>query len=238
MRINKFIALNSPISRRKADELIKKGEVYLNGEKVIKLGIQIIPEKDKIQIIGNTNLTIQQNIIQQKENKTYLALNKPTNYITTRNDEFNRKTVMELVPKDQNLKPIGRLDMDTEGLLLFSNDGDFINRCTHPRFECEKEYFAVITGKLDIKEKKQLESGIEIENRLTAKAKIKILKNSKKETFLTMTIHEGRNRQIRKMFDHINHPVKYLQRIRIGKIKLGTLELGKYRLLTKKEISC
>lgn len=229
MRINKAIASFTEFSRRKADELIKNGEVYLNGKIVKELGIQINPEKDQLKIRGKM-------ILAKKDGKIYIALNKPKGYVTTRDDEFKRETVMSLVPKNKNLKPIGRLDFDTEGLLLFSNDGEFINRLTHPRFECEKKYFAQIEGTLSEEEKLQLEKGIKIENKKTAPAKITVIEKTAKQTILTITIHEGRKRQIRKMFSYLKHPVKYLQRIAIGKIHLGNLKKGQYRFLTKKEI--
>lgn len=229
MRINKFIAANSGFSRRKADELISKGEVFLNGQVITSLGTDIDPEKDKI-VINNAPITL-------SEEKFYLALNKPAGYLTTRKDEKNRKTVMELVPKNLNLKPVGRLDYDTEGLLLMSNDGEFINKHTHPRFECEKEYYAEIKGRLSDEQKKRLEKGVKIYGVKTAPAKVKILRTNEKETILYITIHEGRNRQIRKMFDALKCPVKYLKRVRIGQIKLDTLIKGKFRYLTKDEIN-
>lgn len=229
MRLNKFISSNSEFSRRKADELIQAGKVFINNKKNQTLGIQIDPEKDKVEINGK--------IITAKTEKIYLALNKPADHITTRHDEQNRKTVMDLVPKIPNLKPVGRLDKDTEGLLLFSNDGEFINKYTHPRFECKKEYFVKIAGLLSDEKKSELENGIKIDDKKTSKAKIRIIKCSKKQTTLTITIHEGRNRQIRKMFASLGHDVKYLQRIRIGKISLGPLKKGKYRKLTPREIN-
>lgn len=229
MRINKFIAANTKFSRRKADELIKEGRVFLNGEEITELGIQIDPEKDIIKIGQET--------ISTKNEKIYLALNKPGNFITTREDELNRKTVMDLVPKIENLKPVGRLDKDTEGLLLLSNDGEFINRYTHPKFECEKEYIAKIEGYLEEEEKNILEKGIVVDGRKTSRAKISIINASEQETDLRIIIHEGRNKQIRKMFDQLNHPVKYLQRVRINNINLGSLKIGTYRKLTKNEIN-
>src|SRR3989338_5372587 len=202
MRINKFIALHTTFSRRKADFLIKNGEVKLNGKITTNLGIDINIDKDIIEISDEK--------INTKTTKVYLALNKPAGYITSRADNLNRKTIMELLPKDQNLKPTGRLDKETEGLILITNDGDFINRYTHPKFECEKEYFAEIFGQLENRDKEKLEKGIEIEGKKTAPSKIHIQKIQKTGTTLTIVIHEGRKRQIRKMFDSISHPVKYL----------------------------
>lgn len=229
MRINKFIAAYTQFSRRKADELIQQGKISINNKKIKTLGIDVNPEKDTVKIDNK--------VIFAKTKKMYLALHKPAGYITTRNDELNRKTIMTLLPKIENLKPVGRLDQETEGLILISNDGDFINRHTHPRYECEKEYSVKIKGPLSATEKQKIESGIIIDNKKTSPAKITILKTSKTETFLRITIHEGRNRQIRKMFDSLNRPVKYLQRIRIGKILLGNLKKGTYRYLTQQEIN-
>jgi len=229
MRINKFIAAYSEFSRRKADELIQKGHVLLNGKPVTTMGIDIDPDKDIIKIDNK--------LISTKSEKIYLALYKPKGYITTRKDEKDRPTVMELLPKIPNLKPVGRLDENSEGLLLVSNDGEFINHFTHPKFEREKEYITKIKGLLSPQDKQKVEAGIIIEGKKTYPSKIEIIEQSEDETFLRITIHEGRNRQIRKMFDSLNHPVKYLKRIRIGNITLGNLQKGAFRPLTKQEIN-
>lgn len=147
---------------------------------------------------------------------------------------------MSLLPQIPNLKPVGRLDAKTEGLILLSNDGDFINRLSHPRFECEKEYLVKIAGRLTEEEKQKLQTGILIKEengyKKTSTAKINIVEESKKASTLRITIHEGRNRQIRKMFAESLHAVKYLKRLRIGKIYLGSLKIGSYRKLTQAEI--
>ncbi|MFA6305180.1 MAG: pseudouridine synthase [Candidatus Gracilibacteria bacterium] len=230
MRLNKFIAENSKYSRRKADILIKDRFVVINGKTADSLGIQIDPEKDIVEING-------EKIIVKKEEKIYLALNKPAGFITTREDRHAKKTVMELLPKIENLKPVGRLDKDTEGLLLFTNDGNFILKHTHPRYDCRKKYRAIIDGFLTDDEKEKLEKGVLLEEKTTYPAKIQILKREKNETRLEIEIHEGRNRQVRKMFAMFRHNMKYLQRIEIGNIKLGNLKLGEFRKLTKEEIN-
>lgn len=227
-RINKFIANNTSISRRKADEMISQGAISVNGQKTKEMGTMIDEDNDKVTINGKP--------VVAKQEKIYIALNKPAGFVTTRNDELNRPTVMDLIPKGKNLKPVGRLDKDTEGLLILTNDGDLIHKFTHPKFHCEKEYKAHVTGVLTDPEKAKLENGVVIEGRKTAKAFIQILKRSEHATDLKITIYEGRKRQIRKMFAEINHPVKYLQRIRIGKIKLGFLKKGEFCVLNKKEL--
>ncbi len=229
MRINKFISLNSAYSRRKADQLIKDGKVKINGETLKQLGVNIDVEKDSVEIDAKK--------IKIQSEKIYIALNKPAGYISTRSDELNRKTVMELLPKIDNLKPVGRLDKETEGLLIFTNDGELINQLTHPRFECDKEYYLEVKGELTDEKKEKLEKGITIENKKTKKAKIKILKKTKEKTIVIITIQEGRKRQIRKMFDYVKLPVKYLKRIRIGKLKLDSLKKGEYKFLNKKDIN-
>lgn len=229
IRLNKFIASRSEFSRRKADELIKNGHIQVNNKIIRELGTTIDPQKDQVKINNK--------LIAAESEKIYLALNKPQGYITTRDDEFERKTVMELLPKIPNLKPVGRLDQDTEGLLLLSNDGDFINKLTHPKFECEKEYFLKVKGSIESQTKEKLEKGIKVEGKKTLPSRIKIIRTSPQQTDLTITIREGRKRQIRKMFASLNYPVKYLQRIRIGHLHLGSLPKGSYRYLTKNEVN-
>ena len=233
MRINKFIANNSQYSRRHADKLILSGKILLNGKPHFELGSEIDPEKDTIEIVGtNTKISATQT------KKVYIAFNKPQNIVTTREDELNRPTIMKILPPEfKNLKPAGRLDRDTEGLILLSNDGEFIYKQTHPKFNVVKEYNGIIKGALTPAEKRKLESGIIIDGKKTAPAKITITQKNNQKTFLKIEIHEGRKRQIRKMFDSVGHPVEYLQRIRIGCITLGDLEVGHFRYLTPREIN-
>ncbi len=230
MRINKFIAANSHYSRRKVDELIEEGKVFVNGKRVAKLGDMIDPSKDKIKV-GSTYINIM-------ETKVYIALHKPRGVISTRSDERGRKTVMDLVPRIKNIKPVGRLDKDTEGLLLLSNDGDFIFTLTHPKSECEKEYKVITKEPLTYENQTKLEKGVRVDRQLTHPANIKIIRSDETSTTLTITIHEGRNRQIRKMFETVDCPVKYLQRIRIGNLKLGSLKPGAYRYINNPNTIC
>lgn len=226
MRINKFIAGNTEFSRRKADELIKSGAVIVNG-KIAEIGLEVGP---------SDNITINGKPIETGKDKIYIAINKPAGYITTRNDPQGRKTIMDLLPEFKNLKPAGRLDYDSEGLLILSNDGDFINQLLHPKFICEKEYFVIVSPPLSDKNKQLLENGVMVDDKLTSKSKITILKQKSEETHLTIIITEGRKRQIKKMFKEVGSRVIYLKRLRIGKIELKSLKKGHFRHLTGKEI--
>ena len=214
-----------------ADKLIGYGAVLVNGKIKATLGMDIDPEKDAVTINGKPVIVPPKN-----ESRIYIALNKPAGYITTRKDDRERQTIMELLPKIENLKPVGRLDKDTEGLILISNDGNFINRYTHPKFNCEKEYTAILEGNLSKKDKIYLENGVVIDGKITSKAQIRIIKADDRETEVSIIIYEGRKRQIRKMFMLVHHPVKHLKRLRIGKIKLESLKRGAFRHLTKEEI--
>lgn len=261
MRINHFIAQNTTYSRQKADALIKEGKVKVSGKIIRDLKMEINPEKVTIRVANK--------VVKIKDSKVYLVLNKPKGYITTLSDELKRRTVMSLIPPRQNLRPIGRLDLESEGLLVFSNDGTFINQLGQNEPKFQKEYNLIVEGKIGDREKEKIEKNFSpnqpepvIKKKPASKkpkktkaakqpkiqtetvqanqnmASVKILKATRKETSLTMTIPEGRNKEIRKMFDSIHHPVKYLQRIRIGNIRLGSLKRGKYRLLTQEEIQC
>ncbi|MCT4604945.1 MAG: rRNA pseudouridine synthase [Marinisporobacter sp.] len=229
MRLQKYIAYCGVTSRRKAEELIKVGRVSVNNEIVKEMGVVINPDKDIVSIDNK--------IIQLEENKVYILLNKPEGYITTLSDEFDRSTVVDLT-KDihERIYPVGRLDYDTSGLLIMTNDGDLSYRLTHPKHEIKKTYIAKIEGILNDKELNWFRKGMDIGGYVTAPASIKVLKGEKNYSIVEVMIHEGKNRQIRKMFEKINHPVKRLKRIAIGKIKLDHLEKGKWRNLTKKEI--
>lgn len=247
MRLNKFIAKNTSYSRQKADELIKNGKIKVSGRIITDPKTEINHEKVTIRMGAK--------VIKEKNSKIYLLLNKPKGYLTTLSDELKRRTVMDLIPTRQNLRPVGRLDLETEGILVFSNDGTFINQLGQNEPKFQKEYNLTVEGKISDKEKEKLIKAFSINqpeaiskkkkiNKKTKEksdkdlAKINILKSNKKETMLSMIIPEGRNRQIREIFAAIHHHVKYLQRTRIGNIRLGSLKRGKYRLLTQEEIQC
>ncbi|MDP4008668.1 MAG: pseudouridine synthase [Candidatus Peregrinibacteria bacterium] len=240
IRLNKFIAASGYTSRRKADDLIASGAVAVNGVIVNKMGISINPKVDKV-MIGMVK-------IDGMPEKVYYLLNKPKGYICANETQHEDKLVTELLP-DMRLSTVGRLDKNTEGLLIVTNDGDFLHKIAHPSNKCEKEYeirINKITKKEDID---KLKNGIEIEveriqtdrktsEKYIAKAKkVETIKNDGKPTIIHITIEEGRKRQIRLMMERIGYKYMDLKRIRIGSIKLGNLKTGTYRSLTQDEIN-
>lgn len=229
VRLQKYIAHSGITSRRKAEEFIKLGRVKVNGEIVKDMGVVIDPSVDRISVDNKP--------IGLEKNKVYIMIHKPEGYVTTLSDEFDRKTVADLV-KDipERIYPVGRLDYETSGLLIMTNDGDLSYRLTHPKHEVKKIYIAKVGGILNKKEMSMFEEGIDIGGYVTAPAYIELLKKEKDMSVVKVMIHEGKNRQIRKMFDKINHPVIKLERIAIGKINMDHLAKGKWRSLTKEEI--
>jgi len=219
--------MNSNFSRRKAEELILQGKISVNGNPVTEMGTKVDPDKDTVEIEGKP--------INKISEKIYLMLNKPADYVTTRADINAKKTVMELI-KYKNVYPVGRLDKDTEGLLLFTNDGDFAYKLTHPKFEHEKEYIVYLKKTFSPLDKQTLENGIMIDFKKTAPCRIYNVQTHKNMISLSIIIREGRKRQIRRMFEKIGNPLVFLKRIRIGKILLGDLPQGEVRFLTADEI--
>lgn len=232
MRVNKFLSTSGVASRRKSEELISQGRVKINGEVVVNLGTMVDIDNDIVEVDGKK--------IEIKEiQKVYILLNKPAGYITTAKEQFGRKSVMDLVSDiKERVYPVGRLDYETSGLLLLTNDGDLTYALTHPKHEFEKIYIASVRGKLLEKGINDFKNGLEIENYTTSKAKLKVLKydSDKNYSVCKVGIHEGHNRQIRKMFDKIGNPVMNLKRVQLGKIRLDDLEIGKYRHLEVSEI--
>ena len=230
-RLQKYLAQCGVASRRKCEELILQGRVQVNGVTVTELGTKINPEKDKIKFDGKD--------IKQAKKLVYILLNKPIGYVTTVKDQFKRDTVMDLL-KDikTRIVPVGRLDMYTSGALILSNDGEFVNKVTHPSHEVEKTYNVTVRGKITKEDMQKLENGVDIGDYVTKPAKAKILKvdENKNISRFQIIIHEGKNRQIRRMCKAINKPVLALHRAAIGKISVKNLEIGQYRLLTNKEI--
>lgn len=231
MRINKYIASCGVASRRKAEELINVGRVKVNGKIINELSFQVDENNDRVEVDGK--------LIGLEERLVYIMLNKPEGYVTTVKDQFDRKSVIDLV-KDvgERVYPIGRLDYETSGLLLLTNDGDLTYKLTHPKHEVDKTYIATLKGIPTLNEMKNFEKGLYIEDYKTAPAKIKVLKKNEEKNYCVceIKIHEGRNRQVRKMCRAINHPVMNLRRKAMGKIVLKDVEIGQYRYLTKEEI--
>lgn len=230
MRLNKYMALCGVASRRKSDELIKNKKVKVNGKIVEELGIDVDENQDKVEVNGK--------IIKLEQKNVYILINKPEGYVTTVKDQFKRKTVLDLVKDvDERIYPIGRLDYETSGLLILTNDGDLTYRLTHPKHEVVKTYLARLKFVPDKIKIKQFESGLKIDEYVTAPAQFKVIKKEEKQSICEIKIHEGKNRQVRKMCKAIGHPVLSLRRIAIGDIKLENLKVGKYRNLTQKEIN-
>jgi len=229
MRLNKYIASAGLSSRRGADEIIKNGRVKLNGEVVCEMGIEV-HESDFV--------TVDDNPIIGSEKKIYIALNKPKGYITTTKDQFGRPSVLDLTT-DIKLRifPVGRLDYTTGGLILLTNDGDFANDVTHPSKNMYKTYIARILGFPKQADIVSLRQGIELEDGITAPAKVEVIKKYLNGVDINLSIHEGRNRQVRRMLDALGYSVIDLKRISIGSILLGNLPIGKWRHLTDREIA-
>ena len=231
VRLQKYIASCGICSRRNAENLICNGLVKVNGKVISELGTKIIPGQDKVEYNGKE-------IIENKE-YVYVLLNKPIGYVTTVKEQFGRPTVIDLVKKVKvHLLPVGRLDMYTSGAIILTNDGDFIYKVTHPKNEVEKTYNATVKGIVTNDDVKTLESGVKIENYISGKAKVKILKvdNQNNISRLQITIHEGKNREVRKMCAAIGKNVIALHRCKIGNIDVKDLKIGEWRFLKKEEI--
>ena len=231
-RLQKYLANNGIASRRKAEEYILQGKVKVNGKIVTELGTKVNPKIDKIEF--------EEREVQRQEEKVYVLLNKPIDYVTTVKDQFNRNTVLDLVKNIKcNLLPVGRLDMYTSGALILTNDGNFIYHITHPKHEVEKTYTVTLKGIVSKEEVENLKKGVTIdENYVTRPAKIRILKIDKEKNIsrLEIIIHEGKNRQVRKMCEAIGKKVVALHRSKIGDISVKDLKIGEFRYLTEKEV--
>lgn len=234
VRLQKYIAMSGIASRRAAENIIAGGRVSVNGEKVTEQGVKVEIGADVVTVDGER--------IKPKNKNYYIMLNKPAGYVSTVNDQFDRPTVVDLVKKDLNgarIFPVGRLDYDTEGLLLLTNDGDFTYRVTHPKFNAEKTYIATVKGGITISGMNKLKRGVYIEDNFkTSPAQAEILDAADGYTLIQITIHEGKNRQVRKMFEAVGCKVTALKRIKIGTVELGNLPLGRWRHLTSHEVNC
>ena len=230
-RLQKYLAECGIASRRKCEEYIIQGKVQVNGKTITELGVKVNPEKDKITFEGKN--------VKQEERKVYILLNKPIGYVTTSDEQFGRDKVLDLVKVRERVVPVGRLDMYTSGALILTNDGDFVYKVTHPKHEIEKTYTVTIIGIVKKEEVEKLKKGVEIEDYITKPAKVKILKidEEKNQYRLEITIHEGKNRQVRKMCEAIGHKVLALHRSKIAGIDVKDIPLGKWRYLTNKEVN-
>lgn len=232
IRLQKFLAEAGIASRRKCEEYILQGKVSVNGKTGTELGTKINPKKDKVEFNGK------QVLIDANKKFTYILLNKPIDYVTTAKDQFNRKTVLDLVKTNKRLVPVGRLDMFTSGALILTDDGDFVYKITHPKHEITKTYTVTLIGIPTEEELESLRNGVDIGGFITNKAKVRMIKrdDEKNRSRLEITIHEGKNRQIRKMCEAINKKVLALHRSKIGNISVKDLKIGTWRYLNQKEV--
>jgi len=229
MRLQKYIAASGVSSRRHAEEIIASGRVQVNNVVITEMGHQIDENYDEIRVDGK--------LIQLETAKHYIAYNKPVGEVTTNSDPEGRSTVMDKFRQyPVRLFPVGRLDYDSEGLLLLTNDGDLMNKLLHPSHEVNKTYLTTVSNQVTNEELNMLRNGVMIDNKITSPAKVVLLRYEKFSTVLLITIHEGRNRQVRKMIEAINHQVVHLKRVQFGPVTLGNLPSGKWRSLTNSEI--
>ncbi len=230
LRLQKYLADCGVASRRGAEEIIKSGRVSVNGETVREMGVKVDEEKDVVALDGKP--------VRIRHNMIYIMLNKPVGFVTTVSDDKGRDTVMSLVSDiPERIYPVGRLDYDTEGLLLMTNDGNLTYKITHPKNNIEKTYEAEVTGNIGQDTIINLRKGVYIDGAKTAPAKVEIIGATRLGTKLKITIHEGRNRQVRKMFEAVGCIVKKLKRTEEAGLKLGHIPLGRWRKLNESEVN-
>ena len=228
MRLQKYLAECSVASRRKSEELILAGRVKVNGKTVNTLGT-LVEAGDKVEFDGK--------LIYPEEKTVYVALNKPKGVVSTAKDQFGRKAVTDLVEADVRLYPVGRLDYDTKGLIFLTNDGDFTYKLTHPSHNIKKTYVAVVKGEFTEEKADKLRTGVMLDGKKTAPATVTLDSVYENACKVTLTIHEGRNRQVRRMFEAVGCTVSSLIRTRIGSVDIGNLKPGEWRYLTDKEVN-
>ena len=229
IRIQKLLALAGVASRRRSEELMLGGLVEINGEVVTRLGTKVDPARDLIRVDGKRLPPISE--------KVYLVLNKPRGVVSTMSDPEGRRTLQDLVAdRPERLFHVGRLDTDTSGLIILTNDGDFAHRLAHPSYEVDKTYVAEVKGELFPRTVKQLREGVTLEDGPVTVSAARIVQATPTKSIVELTIHEGRNRIVRRLLDHVGHPVTRLTRTRVGPVKLGALKAGAMRELTVDEL--
>ncbi len=227
MRINQYIASAGVTSRRKADEMIAEGRIRVNGKVLLNPGYHV-EDGDIVEVDGSR--------VRPADKKVYYLLNKPTGYVTSTADKEGRPLVTDLVPDSIRVFPVGRLDYNTSGLLILTNDGELSNKLMHPSHGFDKKYLVRVKGIVTIAEAKKLEKGVDIGGWVTSPAEVKLLRHDKNSSVVEITIHEGKNRQVRRMFKAIGHPVDELCRIGLGRLEIGRLAVGQCRKLSPAEV--
>jgi 23S rRNA pseudouridine2605 synthase len=229
MRLQKYLAKCGVASRRASEELIKQGVVSVNGAFITEMGCIVDVLNDKVAVNGKE--------VSFESQLVYILLNKPTGYVTTSKDQFDRDSVVDLISEvPYRVYPVGRLDYDTSGLLILTNDGDLTNKITHPKHKIYKTYIAKIVGSIEGESIERLKAGVQIEDYTTAPAEVELMEKSRRYSRVKISIREGKNRQVRKMFDTVGYKVIELERISIGDITLKDIECGKWRYLTDDEV--
>jgi 23S rRNA pseudouridine2605 synthase len=229
MRLNKFLARSGVCSRRNADLLIQSGRVAINGIPVQKLGVQVDENQDEVTVDGK-KVSLNQNLL-------YILLNKPKDYLSTVKDNFRRPTVLDLVGKEKNIFPVGRLDKDTEGVLLLTNDGELTFRLTHPRFEIEKTYRVTVKGRMDSEALTRLKQGIRLEEGVMARGEGRIIQRGEEKSVFQLTLKEGRKREVKMMCQAIGLRVIELKRTEFAGLTTKGLKVGEWRYLTEREVT-
>lgn len=229
IRLQKYLADAGIASRRKAEELILEGKVTVNGEVITELGVKIDERKDKVKYNGKI-------VLPDKKQVVYV-FNKPLGVLSAASDDRGRKVIPDYFPGEHRLFPVGRLDINTEGLILVTNDGELTYRMTHPKYEVDKVYEVLASGALDYTKKKELERGCNIGPYEISGSRIRLIRSDNQGALYLVTIHEGKNRQVRHMFEYAGLRVKKLKRVAIGSIRLGNLKVGHHRSLSKEEAS-
>ncbi|MEW6501813.1 MAG: pseudouridine synthase [Thermodesulfobacteriota bacterium] len=229
-RLQKILAQAGIASRRAAEEYIRAGRVTVDGTVVTEMGLQLDPSRHRITFDGKS--------ISREARHVYILLNKPAGYVTTLSDPQGRPLVTSLLQGvKERVFPVGRLDLNTEGALILTNDGELANRIIHPKYEVNKTYVATVKGRPERRQLRQLETGIVLDGQKTWPAKVRVVREEERSTVVEIVIHEGKKRQVRKMFAAIGHPVLHLQRTAYGRLRLGSLPLGSYRYLKEKDLA-